>query len=99
MLQRALQMKKLFFITETFENKISYYLLACFLIALPFEHFYSEVLLSCFAIHTLIYLKKSRLIKLKNKTVWIISSIFFLSLFTISYSNYIAEGFKDVNHE
>jgi O-antigen ligase len=99
MLQPALQVKKLFFIDETFENKISYYLLAGFLMALPFEHFYSEILLTCFAIHTLIHLKKSRLITLKNKTVWIISSIFFLSLFTIFYSNYIAEGFKDLGHQ
>ena len=92
-------MKKLFFINESFENKISYYLLAAFLIALPFEHFYSEILLTCFAIHTLIHLKKDCLTALGNKTVWIISSIFFLSLFTIFYSDYIAEGFNDVEHQ
>jgi O-antigen ligase len=92
-------MKKLFIINDSFENKISYYLLAAFLIALPFEHFYSEILLSCFAIHTLIHLKKNRITAVNNKTVWIISSIFFLSLFTILYSNYVAEGFKDVSHQ
>ena len=92
-------MKKLFVINDSFENKISYYLLAAFLIALPFEHFYSEILLSCFAIHTLIHLKKNRITAVNNKTVWIISSIFFLSLFTILYSNYVAEGFKDVSHQ
>jgi len=92
-------MKKLFIINESFENKVSYYLLAAFLIALPFEHFYSEILLTCFTIHTLIHLKKNRLAALKNKTVWIISSLFFLNLFTLFYSNYIAEGFKDVNHQ
>ena len=92
-------MKKLIFINETFENKISYYLLACFLIALPFEHYYSEMLLTCFAVHTLIHLKKASLTRLKNKIVWIISSIFFLSLFTISYSNYITQGFQDVVHQ
>ncbi|HUZ61635.1 MAG TPA: O-antigen ligase family protein [Hanamia sp.] len=92
-------MKKLFFINDTLENKISYYLLACFLIALPYQHFFSEILLSCFAIHTLIHLRKARLPMLKNKTVWIISSIFFLNLITISYSNYTSEGFKDVDHQ
>ncbi|MGN6531849.1 MAG: O-antigen ligase family protein [Ginsengibacter sp.] len=92
-------MKKLFFINDSFDNKISYSLLAGFLIALPFEHFYSEILLTCFAIHTLIHLKKSRLKTLKNKTVWIISSIFFLNLLAICYSNYPAEGFKDVDHQ
>jgi O-antigen ligase len=92
-------MKKLFIINDSVENKISYYLLAAFLIALPFEHFYSEILLTCFTIHTLIHLKKNRLTTLKNKTVWIISSVFFLNLLTIIYSNYPAEGFKDVDHQ
>jgi len=92
-------MKKLFIIHDSFDNKISYYLLVSFLIALPFQHYYSEILLTCFAIHTLIHLKKRRLINLKNRTAWIISSIFFLSLFTIFYSDYWAEGFKEVSHQ
>jgi O-antigen ligase len=92
-------MKKLIIINDSLDNRISYYLLAAFLIALPFQHFYSEILLTCFAIHTLIHLKKSRLKALKDKRVWIISSIFFVSLFAIFYSNYIAEGSKDVVHQ
>src|SRR5690242_20733323 len=92
-------MKKLFIIHDSFDNKISYYLLVSFLIALPFQHYYSEILLTCFAIHTLIHLKKRRLINLKNRTAWIISSIFFLSLFTIFYSDYWDEGFKEVSHQ
>ncbi|MEO8853205.1 MAG: O-antigen ligase family protein [Ginsengibacter sp.] len=92
-------MKKLFFIDDTPGNKISYYLLAFFLIALPFQHFFSEILLTCFAVHTLIQLKRSKLTALKNKTVWIIASIFFLNLITIIYSNYPSEGFKDVDHQ
>jgi O-antigen ligase len=31
--------------------------------------------------------------------VWIISSIFFLSLITVAYSNYPSEGFKEVDHQ
>lgn len=92
-------MKKLFFINDTLENKISYFLLSTFLIALPFQHFFSEILLTCFAIHTFIHLRKGNLQGLKNKTVWIISSIFFLSLLTIAYSNYASEGFKETNHQ
>ncbi len=92
-------MKKLFFINDSLENKISYYLLAGFLIALPFDHFYSEVLLECFVIHTLIHLRKNQLPALKNKRVWIIASIFFLNLIAISYSNYKAEGVKDITHQ
>lgn len=92
-------MKELFFIHDTLDNKISYYLLVFFLMALPFEHFFSEILLTCFAVHTLIQLKKDKLRKLRNKAVWVIASIFFLNLITIIYSNYPSEGFKDVDHQ
>jgi O-antigen ligase len=92
-------MKRLFLINDTLENKISYYLIACFLIALPFDHFYSEWLLIIFCIHTLIHLKKSKLATLRNKKVWIIASLFFLTVAAIVVSNYKADGFKDVNHQ
>jgi len=99
MFLQASKMKKLFFINDTLENKISYFLISCFLMALPFQHFFSEILLSCFVIHTLIHVRKKNLQALKNKTIWIIASIFFLSLFTISYSHYPAEGFKETGHQ
>ena len=38
-------MRKLFLIEDTIANKISYYHLAGFLIALPFDFFYSEIIL------------------------------------------------------
>lgn len=88
-------MKNLFFINDTVENTISYYLLACFLMALPFDHFYSEWLLIIFCIHTLIHLKKNKLAALRNKKLWIVVSIFFLNVAAITYSNYQAEGYKD----
>ena len=92
-------MKKFIFINDTLSNKISYYLLAWFLILLPFDHFYSEIVLSCFAIHTVIHLRKPQLAALYHKPAWIISAIFFLNLIAISYSNYRAEGFKDLTHQ
>ena len=92
-------MKSIFLINDTLENKISFYLISAFLIGLPFQHFYSEILLSSFAVHTLIHLKKQSLHLLRNKTVWIIASIFFLNLMTVSYSNYRTEGFKEVDHQ
>lgn len=92
-------MKKNFFIHDTLENKISFYLLACFLIMLPYNHFYSEWLLIIFCIHTLIHLKKSKLAVLKNKNIWIISSLFFLTAIAIVFSSYKADGIKDMNHQ
>ena len=92
-------MRKLFTIQDTRENVISYYMLACFLIALPFDHFYSEMILICFSIHTLIHFRKERLIFLKNKEIWIVASIFFINLAAVFYSNYHSEGYKDASHQ
>lgn len=92
-------MKRLFFINDSFENKVSYYLLACFLIALPFDHFYSEWLLIIFCVHTLIHLKRNKLVALRNKNIWIIASLFFVTVAAIIFSNYKPDGFKDINHQ
>lgn len=92
-------MKSLFFINDTLENKVSYYLLACFLIALPFAHFFSEMIFIFFIIHTLIHFKSSRLAGLRKEFVWIISSVFFISLIAVSYSNYQAEGFINISRQ
>jgi O-antigen ligase len=92
-------MRKLFFINDTKENVISYYLLAFFLIALPFDHFYSEIILICFTIHTLIHFRKKNIAFLKNKEVWLIASIFFINVLGILYSNYYSEGYKDAVHQ
>ncbi len=88
-------MKKLFIIDDCQANKISYVLIAAFLIALPFDRFFSEWLLIVFCIHTLIHLKIENLQQLKNKNVWIVASVFLLSISAIIYSNYKSEGLKD----
>ena len=93
------KMKKLFLINDTFENKVSYYLLACFLVALPFDHFYSEWLLIIFCIHTLIHLRKNNLHALRDKKIWIVASIFFLNAVAIAFSKYQTEGYNDVVHQ
>lgn len=87
-------MKRLFFIDDTFDNKVSYCLLACFLAALPFDHFYSEWLLIIFCIHTLIHLRKNNLHALKNRKIWIVASVFFLNVAAIAISNHQTEGYK-----
>lgn len=92
-------MKKLFFIDDTQENKISFYLLAAFLVALPFDHFYSEWLLIIFCLHILVYVRKANLKKLSNKNVWIVASIFFLSAAAIIFSGYKTTGIKDISQQ
>ncbi|MEO8415694.1 MAG: O-antigen ligase family protein [Ginsengibacter sp.] len=88
-------MKRLFIIEDSLANKISYYLLAAFLIALPFDRFFSEWLLVVFCAHTLIHLKMESLQTLRNKNIWIAASIFIVSLLAITYSNYKSEGLKN----
>ncbi len=88
-------MKRLFIIEDCLANKISYYIIAAFLIGLPFDRFFSEWLLIVFCVHTLIHFKIKNIEKLKNKNVWIVGSIFILSISAIGYSNYKPEGLKD----
>jgi O-antigen ligase len=76
-------------------NKISYYIIAAFLIALPFDRFFSEWLLIVFCLHTLIHFKVENLKRLRNKNVWIAGSVFIISFLAITYSSYKSEGLKD----
>jgi O-antigen ligase len=85
-------MKTLFIINDNTANKISYYHLVCFCMALPFDFFYSQLVLISFAIHTLIHLQSGRLRLLLNKNTLIPISIYFLGLITIIYSSNKAEG-------
>jgi O-antigen ligase len=51
-------MKKVLFINDSQANKITYYHLLLFLVALPFDMFYSELVLASLLIHTIIHLRK-----------------------------------------
>ncbi|MGG9964234.1 O-antigen ligase family protein [Ferruginibacter sp. SUN106] len=85
-------MKSLFIIDDNMANKISYYHLACFCIALPFDFFYSQLVLISFALHTLIHLKQSRFRLFADKNTLIPITIFLLGLLTIFYSSDKTEG-------
>jgi O-antigen ligase len=85
-------MRKLFYINDTIANKISYWHLVGFLVALPFDFFYSEIILVSFGIHTLINLKRSYLKNLYTKEVWIPASIYIAGVLSILYSSDKAEG-------
>jgi len=50
-------MKEMFYIEDTPANKISYYLLLVFLVALPFDRLYSELALIGLVLHTLFHFK------------------------------------------
>jgi O-antigen ligase len=80
-------MKKLFTIDDDTVNKISFYHLACFVAALPFHFFYSQLLIISFAAHTFIHLKKYRLQLLLTRQVLLPTTVFFIGLLSILYSD------------
>jgi O-antigen ligase len=79
-------MKQLFSIDDTIVNRISYYHLVCFLIALPFDFFYSELVLISFGIHTLIHIQKEKTKNIFTKPVLILSAVYLLGFAAILYS-------------
>lgn len=87
-------MNRVFKITDTATNKISYYHLACFLILLPFDFFYSQLVLVSFAMHSLMHCTKERLKELFSLPVLLPVAIYFISVLTISYSIDKSEGFN-----
>ena len=91
-------MRKIFFIDDTLTNKISYWLLAGFLIALPFDFFYSELILIGFTLHTLIHCKKNSWKNIFSRRVLLIISIYLLGLNGSSYlhSSYQSLLYGDV---
>ncbi|HMG83527.1 MAG TPA: O-antigen ligase family protein [Ferruginibacter sp.] len=85
-------MKKLFCIQDTLANKISYYHLLCFVIALPFDTFFGDVILISFSIHTVLHFKKERLRLLIDKQFLLLTSLYVVTLIGFLYSPYKEEG-------
>jgi len=85
-------MKTLFLIDDNISNKISFYHLACFLVALPFDLFYSQLVIISFAIHTIIHLQENRLHLLLNKIILIPIAVYIIGLIAICYSTDKTEG-------
>ncbi|MEP7236961.1 MAG: O-antigen ligase family protein [Ferruginibacter sp.] len=87
-------MKKLFFINDTVENKISYYHLVCILVTLPFDFFYSKLIFISFALHTLIHAQKVK--NIFTKEVLVLISIYLLGVIGVLYSQDKDEAFSIV---
>jgi len=89
-------MKNPFAIQDSPENKISYYLLAVFVVALPFDRFYSELVLISLLLHTLIHSRRERFRSLFTAENLILASVFLLNLAGILYSHDKKEALKDL---
>lgn len=88
-------MRRLFYIEDSIQNKISYYHLLCFLLALPFDRFYSTVILMSFLIHTVIHLQRAQLRNIGIDT-FILQSIFFVTVVCASYAISFAGAMNEV---
>lgn len=79
---------------ETIENKISYWLLICFMATLPFHSFYSQVSLAVFALHSLFHLRKEYFRRVFSIHTLVISGIYLVVVLSILYSNDKKEGLR-----
>ena len=87
-------MKEIFFIKDTLTNKISYYHMLAFLIALPFDRFYSEVILISLLLHMLIHLTKQ---KIKSARISMLFPVllYLLTMICTIYSINRGQAFKE----
>jgi O-antigen ligase len=92
-------MKKIFAIQDTLTNKISYYHLLLFLIALPFDRFYSELILISLLLHTLIHIKEFNLKGLLKKEVLLLQSVFLITLLGTLYTNNKSGAYSDLERQ
>ncbi len=87
-------MKEIFSVRLTLANKISYYHLLAFLIALPFDRFYSELVLISFLIHAAIQLGGPGKIRI-HAALFIPTLLYILTVMGTVYSSDKTQAFKD----
>lgn len=88
-------MKNKFFIQDSVVNKITYYHIVVFLIALPFDRFYSEVTLISLAVHSIINFDISKMRKVKPGLFLLLIAVYLITLLTTVYSVDKSQAFKD----
>jgi O-antigen ligase len=87
-------MKEVFYIEDTLINRISYYLLLAFLVALPFDLFYSEMILICLTAHTLIQADWQKPFQFRRPLLLIIA-IYAITMAGTLYTSDRAQAWKD----
>ena len=87
-------MKEIFSVKLTLANKISYYHLLAFLIALPFDRFYSELVLASFLIHAAIQLTNPGKIRV-YAALFLPALLYMLTVFGTFYSSDVSQAYMD----
>jgi len=91
-------MKKLFYIEDRTENRISYYHLLCFLLLLPFDRFYSTIVLVSFLVHSVIFLNKDSFKKIRS-TTFILQSVFLVTMLSAIYAVSFSGGMNIITKQ
>jgi O-antigen ligase len=79
---------------DTLTNKISFYHLVLFLVALPFDQFYSQVILISFIFHTAFHTRKEDYSRIFRKDVLVLISVFLVTVSCTIYTNNREEAFS-----
>jgi O-antigen ligase len=87
-------MKEIFYIEDTPVNKISYYLMLAFLVALPFDRMYSELALIGLGVHTLIHVRKGMSWSIRW-VGWLCAGIFLLTVAGTVYAPRPSRAFPE----
>jgi O-antigen ligase len=88
-------MKKLFLVTDSAANKVSYYHIMLLLLSLPFDRFYSHLILISLALHTLIQLKKQGIKPIFTLNNLILQSVFFVTVAGTLYTINKTQAFNE----
>ena len=88
-------MKELLHIRDNLANKISFYLLAAFLLSLPFDRFYSHLVLIGFGIHTLIHFNRATVKPILTRRTLALQSVFWATVISTIYAANKALAFGD----
>jgi O-antigen ligase len=86
-------MKERFFIKASIADRITYYHLIIFVMALPFDRLYSEVALTSLALHTLIHVRKTEIRSVPLKAVLLPASLYLLTILGTIYTKFYGEAF------
>jgi O-antigen ligase len=91
-------LKEIFIIQDDLRNKITYYHLLAFLVLLPFDKFYSELALISLLVHTIIHVRKEKILSLGTPFLFF-ASIYFLTIICTIYSSDKEQAFKDLEKQ
>ena len=88
-------MKDKFLITESLADKISFYHLLVFAMALPFDRLYSELALISLTVHTIIHLQTTDIQRVKISAMLIPGIIYLVTVVGTIYTRFYDEAFYE----